>query len=178
MGCPSCEFGLDCVDDVSKIFEITIVQATTTCELPHSLDGIKFGTIRGKEIQSKMLGLFLPPRLVESRVVIRGIVRDYHHSSPGATAGLAELAEKLKKAKPIEFAGLRAKHKTPIAQTHGSEIPYASASRSMQENRVLNFWRNPHSAAGAMLLKVDFVRRPEIDVAIPHQVLKFFLCAF
>jgi len=79
-----------------------------------------------------MLGLFLPPRLVESRVVIRGIVSDNHHPSPGATAGLAELAEKLKKAKPIEFAGLRAKHKAPLPQAHGSKIPYPFASRSMQ----------------------------------------------
>ena len=48
----------------------------------------------------------------------------------------------------------------------------------MQEDGVLDFWRDPHAAARAMLLKVHFVGRPKIDAGILHQVLEFFLWAF
>jgi hypothetical protein len=45
------------------------MQATTACELPHSLDRIAFGTVRVKEIQSKMVGVLFPPGPVQPRVI-------------------------------------------------------------------------------------------------------------
>ena len=108
------------------------MQAATACELPHSFDRIEFGTIRGKEVQDKTVGVFFPPRLVESRVVIRGIVGNDHHPSPGPTTGWAELLEKLKEVRPIEFAGLQTEYKTPIPQAHGPKIPHTLAGRGME----------------------------------------------
>jgi len=108
------------------------MQAATACELPHSLDRIEFGTIRGEEIQGKTVGVLFPPRLVESRVVIRGIVGNDHNPSPGPTTDWAELLEKLKEARPIEFAGLPTEHKTPIPQAHCPEIPHTLAGWGMQ----------------------------------------------
>ena len=81
-----------------EIVEVAIVQATTACELPHALDRIEFGTVRGKEIQSKVMGVLFPPRSVQAGVVITGIVGDDHNPSPGAAAGGAELLEELKEA--------------------------------------------------------------------------------
>ena len=107
------------------------MQATTTCELPHSFDRIEFGAIGREEVQGKMVGLPRPPGLVESGVVIGGIVSDDDYPSSGATTGLAELAKELKKAGPVEFARLRAKNKAPIPQAHGSEISNTLARRSM-----------------------------------------------
>src|SRR5450755_2004510 len=94
---PGCELGFNRADDVLEIGEVAIVQATTACELPHSLDRIEFGTVRGKEIQSKVMGVLFPPRSVQAGVVITSIVGDDH--------GGAELLEKLKEAGSIEFAG-------------------------------------------------------------------------
>jgi len=111
-------------------------------------------------------------------VVIRSIVGNDHNPSPAPTTGGAELLEKLKEARPIEFAGLQAEHKTPIPQAHGPEISHTLAGRGMEQDGVLDFWRDPHAAARAMLLKVHFVGRPKIHAAILHQVLEFFLCAF
>jgi hypothetical protein len=85
------------------MIEVAIVQATTACELPHSLDRIEFRTVRGKEVQSKVMGLLFPPRSVQAGVVITGIVGDDHNPSPGPVAGGAELLEKLKEAGPVEL---------------------------------------------------------------------------
>ena len=70
-----------------KIIDAAIVKAvkaTTTGELPHSLDRIEFGTARGKEVQSKLMSVLFPPRPVQAGVVITGIVGDDHNPSPGA----------------------------------------------------------------------------------------------
>jgi hypothetical protein len=71
---PGCELGFKRADDVLEIGEVAIVQATTACELPHSLDRIEFGTVRGKEIQSKVMGVLFPPRSVQAGAVITSIV--------------------------------------------------------------------------------------------------------
>ena len=119
-------------DDVLEIVEVAIVQATTAGELPHSLDRVEFGTVRGKEVQGKGMGVVFPPRSVQTGVVITGIVRDDHNPSPGSATGGAELLEKLQEARPIEFAGFLTEHKAPIAQAHGPEIAHALAGGGMQ----------------------------------------------
>jgi hypothetical protein len=115
-----------------EIVEVAIVQATTAGELPHSLDGIEFGTVRGEEVQSKTGRVLFPPRSVQARVVITGIVGDDHNPSPGPAAGGAELLEELKKAGPIEFAGLQTEHKAPVPQAHRPEIAHTLAGGGVQ----------------------------------------------
>ena len=107
--------------------EVAIVQATAAGELPHSLDGVEFGTVSGQEVQGKVRGVLFPPRSVQAGVVITGIVGDDHHPSPGSAAGGAELLEELKEAGPIEFAGFQTEPQAPIPQAHGSEIPHTLA---------------------------------------------------
>jgi len=107
-----------------------------------------------------------------------GIVGDDHNPSPGRAAGGAELLEKLKEAGSIEFAGFQTEHKAPIAQAHGPEIAHTLAGGGMQEDRVLDFWRGPHAAARAVLLKVHLVGRPKIDAVIMPQVLAYFYVLF
>src|SRR6202008_1102673 len=63
-------------------------------------------------------------------------------------------------------------------QSHRTKISHAAPRGSMQQDRVLGFWRNPHLASGAVLLEVHLVGSPEIHGRILHQRLEFFLCAF
>jgi hypothetical protein len=44
-------------------------------------------TAPGKEVQSKTVGVLFAPRPVKAGVVIRGIVGEDHHPSPGPAAG-------------------------------------------------------------------------------------------
>jgi hypothetical protein len=80
---PGCELRFNRADDVLEIVEVAIVQTTTAGELPHSLDRLEFGTVRGKEVQGKGMGVVFPPRSVQAGVVITCIVRDDHNPSPG-----------------------------------------------------------------------------------------------
>jgi hypothetical protein len=57
------------------------------------------------------------------------------------------LLEELKEAGPIEFAGFQTEHKAPIPQAHGSEIPHTLAGGGVQQDRVLDFSRDPPAAA-------------------------------
>jgi hypothetical protein len=95
---PVRKLGFNRADDILEVGEVAIVQATTASELPYSLDRIEFGTVRGKEIQSKVMGVLFPPWSVQAGVVITSVVGDDHNPSPGSAAGRAELLEKLKEA--------------------------------------------------------------------------------
>jgi hypothetical protein len=61
-----------------EIVKVAIVQAAAAGELPHSLDRVEFGTVSGKEVQGKVMGVVFPPRSVQAGVVITGIVGDDH----------------------------------------------------------------------------------------------------
>src|SRR5260370_34533268 len=65
-----------------------------------------------------------------------------------------------------------------MPQAHGPEIAHALAGRGVEQDRVLDFWRGPHAAARAMLLKVHLIGGPKIDTVVPHQGLEFFLYVF
>src|SRR5215831_18621985 len=58
--------------------------------------------------------------------------------------------------------------KSAVAESHGTEVSHAAPRRVMVNDRVLDFWRYPHAAAGAMLLEVHFVQRPHISGRISH----------
>jgi hypothetical protein len=78
----------------------------------------------------------------------------------------------------MEDAGFQTEHKAPIPQAHCPKIAHTLAGGGVQQDGVLDFWRDPHAAARAMLLKVHLVGSPKIDAVVPHQGLEFFLCAF
>src|SRR5260370_39025594 len=62
---PGCELGFNRADDVLEVVEVAIVQTTTAGELPHSLVGVEFGTVGGKQVQGQLLGMGVPPQFVQ-----------------------------------------------------------------------------------------------------------------
>src|SRR5437016_1275810 len=88
------------------------------------------------------------------------------------------LFKKAKKVSRVEFARLPRKSEFSVPQPHGTKVSYAAPRRMMQQHRVLGFRRYPHATTGAVLLKVHFVRGPQVHLVISHQPLEFFLCAF
>src|SRR5260370_13710159 len=83
---PGCELGFNRVDDVLEVVEVAIVQTTTAGELPHSLDGVEFGTVSGKEGQGKLMGVVFPPRSVPAGGVINGGGGGCHNTAPRSAA--------------------------------------------------------------------------------------------
>src|SRR2546430_9967782 len=95
-------------------------------------------------------------------------------------AGILVRRSLFKKAKKVSALNLPVSRKSEfsVQQPHGTKVSYAAPRRMMQQHRVLGFRRYPHATTGAVLLKVHFVRGPQVHLVISHQPLEFFLCAF
>ena len=77
-----------------------------------------------------------------------------------ARAGATQIAKKAQEGGAIELIRFAAKQKSPIAQSDGAKIPHALAGRRVQQDRIFDFWRHPHSTTRTVLLKMHFVRGP------------------
>src|SRR5712691_11252180 len=111
-------------------------------------------------------------------MMISGIVSDDNHSAPGSDAGAAKAFHERKEGRAIEFVRFPAELESPVPQPHGAEVSHTAPRGSVQQDRIPGLRRNPHLAAGTMLLEMHFVRGPEIHGLVLHQRLEFFLCAF
>src|SRR5260370_10649656 len=106
------------------------------------------------------------------------VVSDEHHSAPGSDAGAAKAFNKRKEGHAVKFVNFPAELESPVSQLHCAEVSHTAPRGSVQQNRIFCLRRNPHLAAGTMLLEMHFVRSPEIHGLVLHQRLEFFLYAF
>jgi hypothetical protein len=89
-----------------------------------------------------------------------------------------ERFEKLPEGLSIKTSRFPSKEKLTVAQAHSGKVTHALPSGMVEHDGVLGFRRHPHAAARALLLKVYFLQRPQVDTFVAHQILEFFLCAF
>lgn len=75
----------------------------------------------------------------------------------------------------IKATGLPHIHQLAVTQADGAEVTDALSCRVMQQHRILGLRRNPHSASRTVLLEVDLIHGPEINVFASCQPAKFFL---
>jgi len=69
----------------------------------------------------------------------------------------------LRETRAIKFAGLAAKYKASVTESYSAKVADAFPRGGMEQHRVGDLWRNPHATTRAMLLKVHFVGRPQIQ---------------
>jgi hypothetical protein len=93
-------------------------------------------------------------------MVIFRVVGNDNHAATGSEAGAAEFPEETEEGVTLEFVLLAAEYEPAIGSANRSEISHALACRRMQQNRIFDFWWNPHAAPGTVLLKVYFVSGP------------------
>lgn len=165
---------LDCGNNVSERGEVLIVQATAPDQFPDALDRVEFGTVRRQKVQPKVILDLLPPRSMQRGVVVAGIVDNHNHLTPTPTSDAFEFSQE-------SPAGLRIKHafrsrhaEFSVAETDRPEETDALARRRMPADRIEHFGRNPHAAARAVLLEVNLIEGPEIDVRLSGQAPEFF----
>lgn len=60
------------------------------------------------------------------------------------------------------------------AQADGPKTGPRLAGGGMAQNRILDFWRHPHTTPGTMLLEVAFVHAPEFNAPASCQAVQFF----
>jgi hypothetical protein len=74
---PKLELKLDNVDEIFQIGEVLVVDTFSSSELPYTLDWIEFGAIGRQKVELEILRMQIPPGLVESSVVVLGIVDNH-----------------------------------------------------------------------------------------------------
>lgn len=121
--------------------------------------------------------MFPPPIIVQLGVMVSGIVRD-HNRSPFISAGC--LPKKLHKAEeryPVEFLIFPQIDEFAVTNAHGAEIADALPTGMMKYNGVLFLGRDPHAATGSVLLKMHFIKRPEVNSLVFLPFFEFFYIA-
>src|SRR5277367_316567 len=111
---------------------------------------------------------------MEFGTMVLSVVANGDDAATGHRTRLPELFKELPEGFAIETSGFTSKQESAIAQTHGREVTHALPGRMMIYHRIPGFRRNPHAAAGTLLLKVHFVQRPQIHGVVAHQSAGFF----
>jgi len=106
--------------------------------------------------------------------MITSIVEHDDHSAPGCLLAQQSLEETLKGHGVEDWA--HHAYKLSGAQADGTEASHGLASWRMLQDGVLDFRRDPHAAARAMLLKVAFIQVPQFDVGTASEATEFFYC--
>lgn len=95
-------------------------------------------------------------------MVVFGIVANGDYFSVWAGAGRFQLLEKIPEGLGIEFPLFASDDEFAVAQAHRPEVADALTCRMVKANWIVDFWRDPHLATGAILLKMHLVQSPEI----------------
>lgn len=162
------------MDDVLQHWEISVVQTESASQLPKSLDGIKVWAVWWKKIQSKTIPMLLSPFLMKSGVVVAGVVRNDQNTPAAFGTDLPETLQERVEGHPIESLFLTVKDEFAVPQTDSSKVADTAPRGMMKQDRIAFFRRHPHATSRSVLLEVDLVRRPEVDLGISCPVCQFF----
>jgi len=174
--CPGAGLRVDDDGEFGERRKEPIMNPAAAQQLPDALDGIVLRAVGGQETQREILPLQLPPSWVECGVVILGIVDNDDDPATGASTDAAQVLQEVPAALGVEATGGRQGAKVAVLQAHGAKVADAFADCGMHADQVLDLWRQPRTAVTSMLLKMDFVHRPQIDAWVTGQLLEFFLC--
>lgn len=118
--------------------------------------------------------MLLPPRFVQLPVVVFGVVGNDDDAFARASAHVFELFEESPKALAIKDFVLAHSDELAVAQAHRAKVSDAFARGGMAHHWVALFRGDPHLAARAMLLEMNFIQRPQVHGGISGQREKFF----
>lgn len=160
--------------DKRKVREVSIVKAKAADKFPNTLDGVEVRTIWWKEEQLKLRLLRFSPVFMHASMMIFGVIRNDHHTTAGTTRSLSKMAKKSPSRLGVELLRLLLGKELTVTQTNSPEIPHGFTGRMVQQDRVPHFWRNPHATARSVLLKMNFIDGPQVNVRIGGQFTEFF----
>ena len=165
-------------DNVVQSREIPIVQTTAADQLPDAFDRIKFRAVRRQEMQAEMCCDFVPPLLVEARVVVTGVVDNHDNGPARAAADSFDLLEEIPAGIGVEHAFRSGHNEFAIPKSHRTEIADALTGWGVQADGIGHFRWNPHSTTRSMLLKMHFIHCPKIEIILARQDAEFFYARF
>jgi hypothetical protein len=111
---------------------------------------------------------------MELGMMVFGIVDNDHYPSTASRTGSPEVFEKRMERHGVKLFLLSFENQFSIAQADSSKIAHALTSGMVQQYRVLVLRRYPHQTTRSILLKMDFIGRPQIDSRIGCEPSEFF----
>jgi hypothetical protein len=111
-------------------------------------------------------------------MVIAGIVDDHNGLAPLAAAKTLHLAQEVPTGTSVEHAFGSGHEEFAVSQSNGPKQADAFASGRVATHRISRFRSNPQPAPGAMLLKVNLIHGPQINVWSGGQATEFFYARF
>jgi hypothetical protein len=111
---------------------------------------------------------------MELGMMVSGIVDNDDYASTASRTALPKVFEKRMARHGVKLSFLSLENQFSIAQTDSSKIAHALTSGMVQQDRVLILRRYPHQTTRSILLKMDFIGRPQIDFRIGCELSKFF----
>jgi hypothetical protein len=107
-------------------------------------------------------------------VVVFCVVGDDDHPFAWHPAATLQVPEEFPVSLTVEATGLSAGNQPAVPQADSPKKSHAFPGGVMETNWIFHFRWYPHPAARTVLLKVNFIHRPQINVRISCQALKFF----
>jgi len=167
-----------CVDDLTELgerWEVLVMKPESAEQFPNPFDWIKLGTVRRKEKQDKVGLLGAAPSEMEVGMVILGIVDDDDDLATATTGNTPEFTQEAPTGLGVKATFGLGGDQPAVCDSDRAEVADAFACRRMMADRIANLRRDPHPAATAVLLKMNFIHRPELNLISPRQALEFFL---
>jgi hypothetical protein len=170
---PDLECGCHRRDHLIQSCEIAVVKTAPPSQLPDPFDRIEFRTVGRQEVQAKMIRDLSSPSHMQVGMVIASVVEDHHHFPAWATAAL-QFPVKIPAGAGVKHTVGPGQDQLAISEAYGPEKADALSRRRMQANRIGYLGRNPHTATRAMLLEMNFIHGPQINVVSSRQCAEFF----
>ena len=123
------------------------MQTKPSRKFPHPLDGVEVGTVGRQIVESERLLAFCPPVLVHDRVVIPRVVGDHDDAAPTLRRSEPEVLHEGEEGRRIEGLVFALIHELAVSQTNGPEVADALASGMVEQCRVFDLGRDPHTAS-------------------------------
>ena len=111
---------------------------------------------------------------MEPRMVVFGIISYDNYAAAASRTDVTKVLEERMECRGIELILLSLENELSIAQPDSTKVAYAFSCWMMQQHRVLLLRGHPHPAPRPILLKMDFIGRPEIYSWICHELSEFF----
>lgn len=105
------------------------------------------------------------------------VVDDENGSTPRPRGDPSQLLQEGEECVSVELALFSAKNEFAIPKPHGSEVADTLPGRVVQQNGVLLLGWNPHLAARTVLLEMNFVLGPDLNITLLRQGPEFFYIA-
>jgi hypothetical protein len=125
-------------------------------------------------MQDELRGMLASHIQMMLRMVISGIVDNDGHPSTASRTNLPEMFKKHMERHSVKSSLLSSENQFSIPQSDGPEVPDTLAGRMVQQNRIDILRGHPHPTTRPILLKMNFIGRPQIDSWIGGELWEFF----